>query len=122
MELLDNKPQVRRTRDFDDYGEDNVFASSFKPKAIARAKQTERMPQMAKEVKALNQISGLAKGSDMNLGDLDYTVGDRVHHIKFGDGTVTKIDREPRDYKVTVDFDTAGTRIMYAIFSKLKKI
>ncbi len=122
MELLDNKPQVRRTRDFDDYGDDNVFASSFKPKAIARAKQTERMPQMAKEVKALNQISGLAKGSDMNLGDLDYTVGDRVRHIKFGDGTVTKIDREPRDYKVTVDFDTAGTRIMYAIFSKLKKI
>ncbi|SDA72952.1 DNA helicase-2 / ATP-dependent DNA helicase PcrA [Lachnospiraceae bacterium G11] len=121
-ELLDNKPQVRRTRDFDDYGDDNVFASSFKPKAIARAKQTERMPQMAKEVKALNQISGLAKGSDMNLGDLDYTVGDRVRHIKFGDGTVTKIDREPRDYKVTVDFDTAGTRIMYAIFSKLKKI
>lgn len=122
MELLDNKPQVRRTRDFDDYGDDNGFASSFKPKAIARAKQTERMPQMAKEVKALNQISGLAKGSDMNLGDLDYTVGDRVRHIKFGDGTVTKIDREPRDYKVTVDFDTAGTRIMYAIFSKLKKI
>ncbi len=122
MELLDNKPQVRRTRDFDEYGDDNGFASSFKPKAIARAKQTERMPQMAKEVKALNQISGLAKGSDMNLGDLDYTVGDRVRHIKFGDGTVTKIDREPRDYKVTVDFDTAGTRIMYAIFSKLKKI
>ncbi|MBO4808413.1 MAG: UvrD-helicase domain-containing protein [Lachnospiraceae bacterium] len=122
MELLDNKPQVRRTRDFDDYGDDSGFASSFKPKAIARAKQTERMPVMAKEVKALNQISGLAKGSDMNLGELDYTVGDRVHHIKFGDGTVTKIDREPRDYKVTVDFDTAGTRIMYAIFSKLKKI
>ncbi len=122
MELLDNKPQVRRTRDFDDYGDDNGFTSSFKPKAIARAKQTERMPQMAKEVKALNQISGLAKGSDMNLGDLDYTVGDRVRHIKFGDGTVTKIDREPRDYKVTVDFDTAGTRIMYAIFSKLKNI
>lgn len=122
MELLDNKPQVRRTRDFDDYGEDNGFASSFKPKAIARAKQTERMPQMAKEVKALNQVSGLAKGSDMNLGELDYAVGDRVRHIKFGDGTVTKIDREPRDYKVTVDFDTAGTRIMYAIFSKLKKI
>jgi DNA helicase-2/ATP-dependent DNA helicase PcrA len=122
MELLDNKPQVRRTRDFDDYGDDNGFTSSFKPKAIARAKQTERMPQMAKEVKALNQISGLAKGSDMNLGEREYTVGDRVRHIKFGDGTVTKIDREPRDYKVTVDFDTAGTRIMYAIFSKLKKI
>lgn len=122
MELLDNKPLIRRPRDFDEYGDDSSFASSFKPKAIARAKQTERIPVMAKEVKALNQISGLAKGSDMNLGDLDYTVGDRVHHIKFGDGTVTKIDREPRDYKVTVDFDTAGTRIMYAIFSKLKKI
>jgi len=135
-ELLDNPPSKPRQRaefeyyDDESYGRfyaqrndiEEVETSFTKPKAIARAKQTERMLQMAKEVKALNQISGLAKGSDMNLGDLDYTVGDRVRHIKFGDGTVTKIDREPRDYKVTVDFDTAGTRIMYAIFSKLKKI
>ena len=117
MELLDNKPQVRRPRDDDDYMESAIV----RPRAVVR-KSSERMPAMAKEVRNLNQISGLAKGSDMNLGELEYTVGDRVRHIKFGDGTVMKIDKEPRDYKVTVDFDNSGTRIMYAIFSKLRKI
>ena len=29
---------------------------------------------------------------------------------------------EPRDYKVTVNFDSAGNKIMYAAFAKLKKV
>ena len=53
---------------------------------------------------------------------LDYAVGDRVAHMKFGEGTVTQIVEGGRDYEVTVDFDTAGTRKMFAIFAKLKKI
>ncbi len=42
--------------------------------------------------------------------------------MKFGEGTVTQIVEGGRDYEVTVDFDTAGTRKMFAIFAKLKKI
>ncbi|MGN0331989.1 MAG: ATP-dependent helicase, partial [Lachnospiraceae bacterium] len=38
-------------------------------------------------------------------GGLDYGVGDRVSHIKFGEGTVTNIVEGGRDYEVTVDFD-----------------
>ena len=53
---------------------------------------------------------------------LDYTVGDRVRHIKYGEGTVLNIAREPRDYKVTVEFDQAGQKIMYASFAKLKRV
>ena len=53
---------------------------------------------------------------------LDYTVGDRVCHIKFGEGTVTQIADGGRDYEVTVDFDTAGVKKMFASFAKLKKI
>ena len=37
-------------------------------------------------------------------------------------GIVLKIDREPRDYKVTVAFDKAGQKIMYASFAKLKRL
>ena len=50
------------------------------------------------------------------------TVGDRVRHIKYGEGTVLNIAREPRDYKVTVEFDQAGQKIMYASFAKLKRV
>ena len=51
-----------------------------------------------------------------------YDVGDRVRHIKFGEGLVTQITEGGRDYEVTVDFDTAGTKKMFAMFAKLQKI
>lgn len=53
---------------------------------------------------------------------LDYTVGDRVNHIKFGDGLVKDITEGGRDYEVTVEFDTAGVRKMFASFAKLRKL
>lgn len=53
---------------------------------------------------------------------LDYKTGDRVRHIKFGEGTVTAIIEGGRDYEVTVAFDTAGTKKMFAAFAKLEKI
>lgn len=41
----------------------------------------------------------------------DYVVGDRVRHIKFGEGTVADMINGGRDYEVTVDFDTAGRKL-----------
>ena len=53
---------------------------------------------------------------------LNYGVGDRVHHIKFGDGTVQTVKDGAKDYEVTVDFDRAGIKKMFASFAKLQKI
>ena len=53
---------------------------------------------------------------------LDYQEGDRVRHVKFGDGTVQNIKDGGKDYEVTVDFDTCGVKRMFASFAKLKKI
>ncbi len=53
---------------------------------------------------------------------LEYGAGDRVRHIKFGEGTVTQIVEGGRDYEVTVDFDRVGTKKMFASFAKLKKV
>jgi DNA helicase-2/ATP-dependent DNA helicase PcrA len=53
---------------------------------------------------------------------LSYAEGDRVCHIKYGEGSVLHIGKEERDYKVTVDFDKAGQKIMYASFAKLKRL
>ena len=53
---------------------------------------------------------------------LDYKVGDRVSHIKFGDGKVTKIEDVGRDYEVTVEFDDVGTKTLFAAFAKLEKV
>lgn len=53
---------------------------------------------------------------------VDYQVGDRVRHIKFGDGQVTALVAGGRDYEVTVDFDRVGVKKMFASFAKLKKL
>lgn len=53
---------------------------------------------------------------------LDYTTGDRVRHIKFGEGTVQNIVEGGRDYEVTVEFDRVGVKKMFASFAKLVKV
>ena len=49
------------------------------------------------------------------------TEGDRVVHQKFGSGTVQSIKDGPKDYEVTVCFDKAGIKKMFASFAKLEK-
>ena len=56
------------------------------------------------------------------VGELDYQVGDRVKHIKFGVGTVQKITKGGRDFEVAVEFDRVGRKKMFASFAKLKKV
>lgn len=56
------------------------------------------------------------------LSSLDYAVGDRVKHIKFGEGTVADIVHGGKDFEVSVDFDRVGRKKMFASFAKLKKV
>ncbi len=94
----------------------SIIAS--RPKAVVKKKETPaaNKPYIAKS------LDGLTKGVPTTQGGLSYGEGDRVHHIKYGDGTVLKIEKDVRDYKITVVFDEAGQKIMYAAFAKLQKI
>lgn len=97
----------------------------FRPRAVLRPKTTAKAdkPFIAREMSGLNQLAGISKGAAFQSGTApDYGVGDRVSHIKYGEGTVLNLVKEPRDYKVTVEFDRAGQKIMYASFAKLKRI
>lgn len=53
---------------------------------------------------------------------LDYGPGDRVSHVKFGEGRVKEVKDGGKDFEVTVEFDTAGQKRMFASFAKLKKM
>jgi DNA helicase-2/ATP-dependent DNA helicase PcrA len=145
--LLDNKlPSALKRWDEDDYEDDSFEKSLFRskpfekpvqkvvsntntnvgniiggirPKAVVRKKETPDAykPYISKS------MSGLTKGvPSMSESELGYVVGDRVYHIKYGDGTVINIAKEPKDFKVTVNFDGYGNKIMYAAFAKLEKI
>lgn len=95
-----------------------------------RPREENRKREMFRKAKETLHRKPIAAGTyDMsrNFGSaqkeaLDYQVGDRVRHIKFGEGIVTQIADGGRDYEVTVDFDTAGVKKMFAVFAKLKKV
>ena len=75
--------------------------------------------------KSSQGLASLQKGSQLAAGSggsPDYAEGDRVRYVKFGEGTVLEIRSGGRDYEVTVDFDSAGVRKMFAKFAKLVKI
>ena len=91
-----------------------------KPKAIVRPKRTapENQPYITK----VSQGVGAVSLNPVGTGTLEYGVGDRVRHMRYGEGTVLKIEPGPRDSQVTVVFDGAGQKIMYAGFAKLKRV
>lgn len=86
-----------------------------KPKPWQQARQSFRSKPFTapKPVQQFKVAGGKGPG---------YDVGDRVRHVKFGEGIVTSIVEGGRDYEVTVEFDTAGTKKMFAVFAKLQKI
>ena len=61
-------------------------------------------------------------GTAGNHAKLDYSEGDRVRHMKFGEGTVLHIVSGGRDFEVTVNFDQFGIKKMFASFAKLRKL
>ena len=91
-----------------------------KPKLAepSSSKSSYMQMKMAFQSKAFTPQSFTVKKAD----SLDYSVGDTVRHVKFGVGIVKDIVEGGRDYEVTVDFDRAGTKKMFAGFAKLKKI
>lgn len=94
-----------------------------KPK-VDFASQPVKKPRQSMKSTPLAAQTYQAKnfGTKIQKNPLDYTEGDRVKHIKFGEGTVVMINDGGRDYEVTVEFDTAGRKKMFASFAKLKKL
>ncbi len=95
------------------------------PKETGNLFQKENGYRTAKKAFHSSDSYGLKMrnfGNQDKLGNLDYQEEDRVVHSKFGEGTVLNIVSGGRDYEVTVEFDKAGVRKMFALFAKLKKV
>ena len=119
QELMDNRPPVSKFRIEEEQ------PSVSRPRAILTPKRTaaENKPFIAGGGLGALSAAGISKGlGAVTGGKPDYDIGDRVKHVKYGEGTVTDLEPGPRDCKVTVDFDDAGQKIMYAAFAKLIKI
>lgn len=108
-ELMDNKPPAPK--------------QDFMAEPPKRTVSVPRKPYLAGGGMDSFGALGISKGvGAVTGGRPDYDIGDRVKHVKYGEGFVTDLEPGPRDYKVTVDFDDAGQKIMYAGFAKLVKL
>ena len=108
--MLDNKLPGRRNQEenFSGYGS---AKGAGNPKAKVDIKPF------------ILQADAMTKGKDLVKSDgLEYNVGDRVSHIKFGVGEVVSIVDGGRDFEVAVDFEKYGIKKMFAAFAKLKKV
>jgi DNA helicase-2/ATP-dependent DNA helicase PcrA len=79
-------------------------------------------PEKAPYAAGALKRAGIGQGLPTAAEKPDYEKGDRVTHLKYGVGTVKNIEQGPKDYQVTVEFDAAGQKVMYAAFAKLKKV
>ena len=140
-ELLDNLPPSRKMSR-QDMEELTIFSQSGRNSAPSSVRQkqaiTSRPILSGKPASAENPASIFSRNSigtgkkaaavvqgkktGLTMAEtLDYGEGDRVSHMKFGQGTVMQIVKGGRDYEVTVQFDQGGIKKMFATFAKLKK-
>lgn len=76
-------------------------------------------------IKTVGSVQTPAFGKPFTIqkaDSLDYKTGDRVRHIKFGEGSVVEIKDGGKDYEVTVCFDRVGIKKMFASFAKMERI
>ena len=122
-----NLPRTKRSADFGDSSYNSSWnrlqgaSSGTYRKPYAPAPKKDIAPEK-KPFAAVKGLGSLAKGSDIGGGSIDYGEGDRVRHIKFGEGTVKKLEQREGSTYVTVEFDTTGVRVLSAAFARLVKL
>lgn len=137
-EVYEEESQERSLLRTKPYGAAKPYSEPVKPYAAAPSAYTERKKAYAAPKKrgagkapvtvggnpfgSGNIPSGRAAAEPAVPGRIGYGEGDRVRHARYGEGTVLKIEPGPRDSQVTVVFDEAGQKIMYAGFAKLQKV
>ena len=105
------------------YGSTGAYGSSGRSSSNLYGSDGYSSSKKPLDLQAYQQAGIIQKGiSGMSSGSLDYQVGDRVSHTKFGEGEVLAIEEDKKDKLVTVLFDTAGQKKMLAGFAKLKKL
>ena len=101
-----------------------TYTITAAPGKTYEKKEFNRKPSVAKEILMAKVAAEPPRsfGSPGDPASLGYGVGDRIRHIKFGEGTVTGVVAGGRDFEVTVEFDSCGVKKMLAGFAKLKKV
>ena len=120
-EKRDNRSMFRDTSYAWEYGSKTNQSnySSYKVEPQVAAGSFEKKSYEFRTAESfLNNIKKNEK--EINLDE--YTVGTRVYHKKFGEGTINIVEPEGEDLKVDITFDKVGHKRLMAKFANLEII
>lgn len=130
----DAMEEKSKTNSFEDsdfewmYGRKNSYGKSSygENSKVTTYKLDESQIPKSKEYafgrSAENFLANLQAKKESKVDLSQYQEGQRVHHKKFGDGIITKLEKEGDDVKVDIEFDKAGHKRLMAQFANLEII
>ena len=90
---------------------------------------TEIPEELIQEVRATNVVTkpamptrSLKKGFDVEVGESDIKLGQRVSHGKFGEGVVLNYEGEGKQARIQVNFDSEGSKWLMLAYANLQPV
>lgn len=69
-----------------------------------------------------NQVSHIPNSGSLSVGGKNVTIGTRIEHSRFGQGTVKEISGEGDNARIVVKFDNVGDKTLLLKFAKITVI
>ena len=96
----------------------NMSGVSGNGAGIGPAKSAGSIVGFGRVVTSAADVSRVMSGQLMT----EFKAGDRVSHKKFGEGTITSVEKENSDFKIEIQFKNHGMKRLMAAFANLTKI
>ena len=101
------------------------YKASFHSQTYTSTTQQRKTQISSDSQNSLRQSVKPQNSSDSNLGQhisSELQAGMKIEHSRFGTGTITNIDTDSTDHRITVVFDNVGEKTLLLKFAKFKII
>ena len=103
----------------------DIYKASFHSRTYTSTTQQRKTQISNDSQNSLRQSVKPQNSSDSNLGQhisSELQAGLKIEHSRFGTGTITNIDTNSTDHRITVVFDNVGEKTLLLKFAKFKII
>lgn len=101
------------------------YKASFHSRTYTSTTQQRKTQISSDSQNSLRQSVKPQNSSDSNLGQhisSELQAGMKIEHSRFGTGTITNVDTDSTDHRITVVFDNVGEKTLLLKFAKFKII
>ena len=111
----------KQSRFVDELPRSNITVKSEQSEQTESSRSYNPQPKTQNSFAA--QLEKMKHGTSASgSGALSFSIGDRVSHNVFGEGTVLNATKMSNDVMLEISFDKVGTKKIMAAFARIKKI